>query len=153
MPAPASTTSASTTLSDCHPTEYHPIEGCETMALIESSVGELPYQLLDFDQHSVEAEDCFTRFMPEDKLDQSVRPIVSASGKKILLANDRVVTALEHNLDQTYVPGSLAEMLKQRASGNATDAERFYQPIQTEYLDKRARLVQLTEQQIERSIM
>jgi predicted TIM-barrel fold metal-dependent hydrolase len=123
------------------------------MALIESSVGTLPYQLLDFDQHSVEAEDCFTRFLPQHKQDQSVRPITLGSGKRVLLANDRVVTALEHNLDQSYVPGSLAEMLKQRASGDATDAERFYEPIQTEYRDKAARLVQLSEQQIERSIM
>ena len=123
------------------------------MPLIENSVGELPYKMLDMDQHSVEAEDCFTRYMPKDKLDTSVRPIRSATGKKILLANDRIVTALEHDLDQHYIPGSLAEMLRQRASGDATDAERFYGPIEKEYLDKGARLVQLDEQQIERSIM
>lgn len=124
------------------------------MGLIENSVGELPYKLLDFDQHSVEAEDCFTRFMAKDKLDTAVRPILSADGtRKILLANDRIVTALEADLDQAYVPGSLVEMLKARSSGDATDAERFYEPIQKEYLDKDARLVQLTEQQIERSIM
>jgi predicted TIM-barrel fold metal-dependent hydrolase len=123
------------------------------MALIENNVGELPYQLLDFDQHSVESEDCFTRFMPKEKLDTSVRPILSASGRKILLANDRIVTALDHDLDKSYVPGSLAEMLKQRASGDATDAQRFYEPIQQEYRDKNARLVQLDEQQIERAIM
>jgi predicted TIM-barrel fold metal-dependent hydrolase len=123
------------------------------MPLIENSVGELPYKMLDLDQHSVEAEDCFTRYMPKDKLDTSVRPIRSATGKKILLANDRIVTALEHDLDQHYIPGSLAEMLRKRASGDATDAERFYGPIEKEYLDKAARLVQLDEQQIERSIM
>jgi predicted TIM-barrel fold metal-dependent hydrolase len=123
------------------------------MALIENSVEALPYQLLDFDQHSVEAEDCFTRFMPKDKLDTAVRTIRSASGRKVLLANDRIVTALEHDLDQHYVPGSLAEMLRQRASGDATDAERFYQPIQPEYQDSKARLAQLDEQQVERSIM
>lgn len=124
------------------------------MPLIENSVGELPYKLLDFDQHCVEAEDAFTRFMPKDKLDTAVRTIMSADGsRKLLLANDRLVTALEQNLDQAYIPGSLVEMLKARASGDATDAERFYGPIETEYLDKKARLVQLTEQQIEKSIM
>ena len=117
------------------------------MALIENSVGELPYQLTDFDQHSYESEDCFTRFMPTSKLDTAVRPIVAPSGRKILLANDRIVTALENDLDQAYVPGSLVEMLKQRASGEATDADRFYEPMQIEYLDKEARLKQLTEQQ------
>ena len=106
------------------------------MAIIESTVGELPYLLTDFDQHSYESEDCFTRFMPKAKLDTAVRPIVAPSGRKILLANDRVVTALENDLDQAYVPGSLVEMLKQRASGEATDADRFYEPMQTEYLDK-----------------
>jgi predicted TIM-barrel fold metal-dependent hydrolase len=44
-------------------------------------------------------------------------------------------------------------MLKQRASGNAADADRFYEPMQIEYLDREARLLQLDEQQIERTIM
>ncbi|MEU7811654.1 amidohydrolase family protein [Pseudonocardia sp. NPDC049154] len=123
------------------------------MAMIENSVGELPYKLLDFDQHSYEAEDCFTRFMPKDKLHTAVYPIRNAAGKKVLLANDRIVTALEADLDQAYVPGSLVEMLKARSSGEAADAERFYEPIQQEYLNHDARLVQLTEQQIERTIM
>lgn len=123
------------------------------MALIESTVGELPYRLVDFDQHSYEAEDCFTRFMPKAKLDRAVYPVKLASGRKVLLANDRVVTALENDLDQAYVPGSLAEMLKQRASGSTDESERFYEPIQREYRDRDARLRQLTEQQIERSIM
>ncbi len=124
------------------------------MPLIENTVGELPYKILDMDQHSYEAEDAFTRFMPKDKLDQSVRPITSASGKKLLLANDRIVTAQgDRDMDLAYVPGSLAEMLKQRASGNDTDAERYYTPMQKEYLDKDARLLQLDEQQVERTIM
>ena len=123
------------------------------MALIENTVGELPYQLLDFDQHSYEAEDCFTRHMPKSKLDSAVYPIRLASGRKVLLANDRVVTALENDLDKAYVPGSLVEMLKQRASGDPTAAERFYEPMQVEYRDRDARLRQLSEQQIERSIM
>ncbi|MET7842761.1 amidohydrolase family protein [Streptomyces sp. NPDC005356] len=124
------------------------------MALIENSMGELPYKLLDFDQHSVETDDCFTRFMPKDRLDTAVRPILAADGKtKILLANDRIVTALENDLDQAYVPGSLVEMLRARSSGEGGDADRFYEPIQKEYRDKNARLIQLTEQQIEKSIM
>jgi predicted TIM-barrel fold metal-dependent hydrolase len=123
------------------------------MALIESTVGELPYRLVDFDQHSYEAEDCFTRFMPAAKLDRAIYPVKLASGRKALLANDRVVTALENDLDLAYVPGSLAEMLKQRASGSTSDAERFYEPMQIEYRDRDARIRQLDEQQIERSIM
>jgi predicted TIM-barrel fold metal-dependent hydrolase len=124
------------------------------MAIIQSSVGTLPYLLTDFDQHSYEAPDAFTRFMPSNKLHTAVRPItVSGYDRKVLLANDRIVTALENDLDQAYVPGSLVEMLKQRASGNATDSDRFYEPIQPEYLDRDKRLVQLSEQQIEKSIM
>jgi predicted TIM-barrel fold metal-dependent hydrolase len=124
------------------------------MAIIESSVGKLPYLMTDFDQHSYEAPDAFTRFMPKDKLHTAVRPIkVSGYDRKVLLANDRIVTALENDLDQAYVPGSLVEMLKQRASGEATDSDRFYEPIQPEYLDREKRLAQLGEQQIEKSIM
>src|SRR6188472_2671882 len=124
------------------------------MALIQNSVGKLPYLMTDFDQHSYEAEDAFTRFMPKDKLQTAVRPIKAPGfDRKVLLANDRIVTALENDLDEAYVPGSLVEMLKQRASGEATDSERFYEPIQAEYRDKDKRLVQLGEQQIEKSIM
>jgi predicted TIM-barrel fold metal-dependent hydrolase len=123
------------------------------MALIQDTVGTLPYLITDLDQHSYEAEDCFTRFMPKAKLDTAIRPIVAPSGKKVLLANDRIVTAFETDLDNAYVPGSLVEMLKQRASGDASDAERFFEPMQKEYLDKDARLIQLGEQQIEKSIM
>ena len=124
------------------------------MAFIQDSVGKLPYLLTDFDQHSYEAPDAFTRFMPKNKLHTAVRPIkVSGYERKVLLANDRIVTALENDLDQAYVPGSLVEMLKQRAAGNATDSDRFYEPIQAEYLDRDKRLAQLAEQQIEKSIM
>ncbi|WP_458682531.1 amidohydrolase family protein [Prescottella equi] len=124
------------------------------MALIQNSVGELPYLLTDFDQHSYEAPDAFTRFMPKNKLHTAVRPIEAPGfDRKVLLANDRIVTALEADLEQAYVPGSLVEMLKQRASGNATDAERFYEPIQPEYRDRDKRLIQLAEQQIEKTVM
>jgi predicted TIM-barrel fold metal-dependent hydrolase len=124
------------------------------MAIIQDSVGKLPYLLTDFDQHSYEAPDAFTRFMPKNKLHTAVRPVtVPGYDRKVLLANDRIVTALENDLDQAYVPGSLVEMLKQRAAGNATDSDRFYEPIQAEYRDRDKRLVQLAEQQIEKSIM
>ncbi|EKF21183.1 amidohydrolase family protein [Mycolicibacterium hassiacum DSM 44199] len=123
------------------------------MALIENTIGELPYQLTDFDQHSYETEDCFTRHMPKSKIDTAVRAIKAPSGRKILLANNRIVTALENDLDHAYVPGSLAEMLRKRASGDPSDAERFFEPMQPEYLDRDQRIKQLDEQQMERTIM
>ncbi|CAM3132213.1 amidohydrolase family protein [Mycobacterium colombiense] len=125
------------------------------MAIIQDSVGPLPYLLTDFDQHSYEALDCFTRYMPKSKLDTAVRLIDTPSGHKALLANERIITAFEkeHDLEKAYVPGSLAEMLKQRSSGNPADAERFFEPMHPEYLDRDARLKQLAEQQIEKSIM
>lgn len=123
------------------------------MALIQNTVGELPYRLVDLDQHSYEAEDCFTRFMPKAKLDRAIYPIKSATGRKVLLAGDRVVSAMENDLDMAYLPGSLVEMLKNRASGEDADGERFYEPLQKEYLDRDARVIQLGEQQIDHSIM
>ncbi len=125
------------------------------MALIQDSVGTLPYRMVDFDQHSYEATDCFTRFMPKSKLDSAIRLIDMPSGHKALLANERIITAFEkeHDLEKAYVPGSLAEMLRKRASGDAAEAERFFEPLQPEYLDRDARLIQLGEQQIDKSIM
>ena len=125
------------------------------MTLIKSTVEPLPYKLLDFDQHSYEADDCFTRYMPKDKLDTAIYPVRTASGRNALIANDRLVTALETagERDTVPVPGSLAEMLRLRASGEPSDSERFSMSMQIEFRDRDARLKQLDEQQIERSIM
>jgi len=114
---------------------------------------ELPYQLFDCDTHCYEARDAFTRFMPKGKLQTAVTPVRLPSGKEILLANDRVITALEQDLDKAYVPGSLAEMLRQRASGNPSDAERFYEDIRPEYTDRGKRLAQMDAQQVERTVL
>jgi predicted TIM-barrel fold metal-dependent hydrolase len=93
--------------------------------------------------------------MPKAKLDSAIRLIDMPSGHKALLANERIISAFEkeHDLEKAYVPGSLAEMLRKRASGEASDAERFFEPLQPEYLDRDARLIQLGEQQIDKSIM
>ena len=125
------------------------------MTLIKSTVEPLPYKLLDFDQHSYEADDCFTRYMPAGKLDTAIYPVRTASGRNALIANDRLVTALETagERDTVPVPGSLAEMLRLRASGEPSDSERFTMPMQIEFRDHDARLKQLDELQIERSIM
>jgi predicted TIM-barrel fold metal-dependent hydrolase len=123
------------------------------MALIENTVGELPYKLVDFDQHSYETDDCFTRFMPMDKIETAIYPIRNSAGRKVLLAGNRIVNALEGDLDSVNLPGSLVEMLKARSSGEAVDADRFYGPIEIEYRDRDARVKQLTEQQIDHSIM
>ncbi|WP_372349725.1 hypothetical protein [Streptomyces sp. KL116D] len=90
------------------------------MALIENSIGELPYKLLDSRPALVESCGRLLHQVhaPRDRLDTAVRPIMAADGKrKILLANDRIVTALENDLDQAYVPGSLVETPRARASG------------------------------------
>jgi len=124
------------------------------MAIIESTVGELPYKLTDFDQHSYEAKDAFTRFMPKNKLHTAVRPVkMPGYGREVLMANDRLVTALDIDLDEAHIPGSLVEMLKARASGDDSNFDKFFEPMQAEYLDKDKRLIQLAEQQIEKSIM
>ncbi|MFC5747901.1 amidohydrolase family protein [Actinomadura rugatobispora] len=116
--------------------------------------GALPYQMIDFDTHSYETTDCFTRFMPKDRLDTAVQLVKTASGDQVLLANHRVINALEHkNLDKAYIPGSLAEMLRQRSQGDEADAERFFEDFRDEYLDRDARLATMDEQEIERALM
>jgi len=68
---------------------------------LESYVGPLSYLMTDFDQHSYEAPDAFTRFMTKPKLHAAVRPVkVSGYDRKVPLANDRIVTALENALGQ-----------------------------------------------------
>jgi len=113
----------------------------------------LPYQMIDFDTHSYETEDCFTRFMPEAKKDSAIQTVRLASGKKVLLANHKIVNALENDLDKAYVPGSLAEMLRQRSLGVESESERFFEDIKDEYLRHDARLAKMDEQQIERGLM
>ena len=114
---------------------------------------ELAFTLFDCDTHCYETRDAFTRFMPADKIETAVAPIRLASGKEVVLANNRVVTALEQDLDKACVPGSLAEMLRQRASGNPADAERFYEDIRPEYVDRTKRLAEMDSQQVERAVL
>ena len=92
------------------------------MTLIKSTVEPLPYKLLDFDQHSYEADDCFTRYMPKDKLDTAIYSVQTASGRSAVIANDRLVTALETagERDAVPVPGSLSAMLRLRALPEAS---------------------------------
>ena len=59
---------------------------------------ELPFTLFDCDTHCYETRDAFTRFMPKDKIETAVAPIRLANGKEVVLANNRVVTALEVHL-------------------------------------------------------
>jgi hypothetical protein len=93
------------------------------MTLIKSTVEPLPYKLLDFDQHSYEADDCFTRYMPKDKLDTAIYPVRTASGRNALIANDRLVTALETAGERDTVPARLGRAVRLRAVHHA-DADR-----------------------------
>ena len=124
------------------------------MALIEDSVGELPYKLLDMDQHSVEAEDCFTRFMPADKIDTAVRADPVGLGQEGPPGQrpDRDGAGARPRPDRRC-PGRWRRCSGSERPGARPKAERFYQEIQREYRDKEARLVQLDEQQIERAMM
>ena len=119
-------------------------KGRRPMAIIENS-GTLPYLMTDFDQHSYEAAGRVHPVHAQGQAahggptDQSVRLRPQGAAGATTGSSPRSRTTST----RPTCPGSLVEMLKQRASGDATDAERFYEPIQPEYRDRDKRLVQL----------
>ena len=73
-------------------------------------------------------------------------------GKVGLLAGDRLVTSLDHELDKAHAPGSLREVLRQMRSGNP-DARYELEDLRPEWLERGPRLVLMDQQGVESAIM
>jgi predicted TIM-barrel fold metal-dependent hydrolase len=118
-------------------------------------VSELGYGIFDCDTHCYEPRDAFTRYLPDDYRDRAITPVVNANGKEAILAGARVATFNSEQglgFDLAYRPGSLAEMLRQMASGDP-DESYAPEPMRVEYLERGPRLAMMAEQGVDRCVL
>src|SRR5438270_8683034 len=115
----------------------------------------LDYGIFDCDTHCYETRDAFTRFLPKEYADRAIGPVLTADGREVILAGNRVATFNSEQgggFDLANRPGSLKEMLKQMASGNPDEAYKP-EPMRPEYLERAPRLELLEQQGVERAVL
>jgi predicted TIM-barrel fold metal-dependent hydrolase len=117
----------------------------------------LGYQLVDFDNHYYEPEDCFTRHGDEE-VKRFVR-WVSQGKKKFVVFGDRVAAAIPNpTFNPIGKPGAFHQRLKELAeSGEARNVhpmDRFgeLEPLPDMYRVRDARLLAMDDQGVERAV-
>jgi predicted TIM-barrel fold metal-dependent hydrolase len=93
-------------------------------------VTDLPYRIVDADQHFYEPDDCFTRHLPKKFIDEgrSVH-IVREPGERegrVFIGDDKVTFYGRAPCDTTGRPGALLEYFKSLAAGNADTGKGMY---------------------------
>jgi predicted TIM-barrel fold metal-dependent hydrolase len=109
-------------------------------------VTRLDFGLVDADNHYYEPRDCFTRYLPADRLDAGVRLVTTDEGREAVLVGSRPFTVqAEPFRDRVTRPGALREMLRNLKAGGARGDETT-EEVQPAYVDREARLALMDEQ-------
>jgi len=111
--------------------------------------------IFDADNHYYEPEDCFTRHVPSNRIDDAIRVVDEADGTSRVMAGDVPFTFLTDPFGGTGAkPGSLREMLQQMKAGTPVDEntaiESRWQPP---YQNQDARIALLDEQGVDACVM
>lgn len=114
------------------------------------------FGLFDCDTHCYEPREALTKYLPKKfKRRGAVLPVRNADGDEVILVGSRIAEYISEQslgFDLAYRPGSLAEMLRQMASG---DPEETYQPepMRAEFLERDARLKLMAKQGVEKAVL
>ena len=113
--------------------------------------------IFDADNHYYEPEDCFTRHIPESRIDDAIRlvPTDPPDGKGEVMVGDRPFTFLTDPFsDHTGKPGSLREMLRNMKSGlPIEDNDSIESREQPQYQQREARLAVMDEQGVDSMVL
>jgi predicted TIM-barrel fold metal-dependent hydrolase len=109
-------------------------------------------QIFDCDQHMYETPDAFTRHIPKEWADRTVKPVTLHNGEDVILMGERILVAVEPEFGKAYKPGSLKEMLKQMSTGAPVENYMF-EPMRREYQDRDARLARMDTQGLDATIV
>ena len=110
--------------------------------------------IFDADNHYYEPEDCFTRFMPSDRMDEAIRVVEDDDAGRRVMVGDRPFTFLDNPFrDTTTKPGSLREMLRNMKAGVPIEENETIEPIQPAYRDREARLAVMDEQGVDAMVL
>jgi predicted TIM-barrel fold metal-dependent hydrolase len=117
----------------------------------ERAVGDHDDPIFDCDNHYYEAEDAFTRHVPEDMRSRCVQWAEIDGRRRHLIAGrvDRQVT--NPTFDPIARPGSLREYYQGNPSGLSADEliRSGVEPLPAAYVDRDARVARLDEQGLE----
>jgi predicted TIM-barrel fold metal-dependent hydrolase len=111
-------------------------------------MADLPYRLVDADNHYYETRDCFTRHLPKRLHDRAIRVVPDDRGRDRIQVGDRPFTFLENwSFTHANKPGALRELLRQKDYRDESSA--LAEPIRPEFQDRGARLALMDAQGLE----
>ena len=109
--------------------------------------------IFDADNHYYEPPDCFTRFMPGDRLDEAVRVVEDGAGARVMVG-DRPFTFLDDPFSDTHVkPGALREMLRNLKAGLTPEDNPSVEPVAPAYVEHDARIARMDEQGLDATML
>jgi predicted TIM-barrel fold metal-dependent hydrolase len=110
------------------------------------------YRIFDADQHLMETEDCYSKFIPKEFAERTLREVTGPDGHAVFLADDKVVKQDNHT-DRMSRPGSLKELLKGMKKGSSDPGAYRYMEIDPAFQDRDLRLKVMDKQNIEACFM
>ena len=109
--------------------------------------------IFDADNHYYEPEDCFTRFMPANEMDEAIRVIEDEGGSRVVIG-DRPFTFLKEPFSEVHTkPGSLREMLRNMKAGLPIEENDAIENVQSEYRERGPRLALMDEQGVDAMVI
>nr|NIV87789.1 amidohydrolase [Actinomycetota bacterium] len=110
--------------------------------------------IFDADNHYYEPEDCFTRFMPADRMEEAIRVVPVEGGGRKVMVGDRPFTFLGDPFRETTAkPGSLREMLRNMKAGRPIEENDAIEKVQPAYVDRDARLDLMDRQGVDAMVL
>ncbi len=109
--------------------------------------------IFDADHHYYEPEDCFTRFMPSDQIDEAIRVVQVDGARKVMIGDRPFTFLLDPFRDTTAKPGSLREMLRNMKSGIPIEENATIEPVQPAYRNRDARLELMDRQGVDAMVL
>lgn len=109
--------------------------------------------IFDADNHYYEPADCFTRFMPADRMDEAIRVVENEAGSAVVVG-DRPFTFLKEPFSDLHTkPGSLREMLRNMKAGLPIEENDAIEAVQPAYREREARLALMDEQGVDATVL
>jgi predicted TIM-barrel fold metal-dependent hydrolase len=110
------------------------------------------YPIFDGDQHLSELADCYTRHIPSQYAERTIRLETAPDGSLVGMAQDRRIMQ-DTDLAKSNRPGSLKDLLKNLKNGSGEKGTYFLMDTDPAWKNRDLRLAQLERQGIESCLM
>ncbi len=110
------------------------------------------YRIFDADQHLAEASDCYSRHIPKQYTDRTIRLEMGPEGETIGFAQDRRIMQ-DNDLAKCNRPGSLKDLLRNFKKGSGDSSPYEQMEVDPAWRSRDLRLAQLERQHVESCLM